>query len=44
MKIVIFGIDGYLGWPPLALRLAARGHDVIGGVDNYSTRRGGWRR
>ncbi|GGP22416.1 NAD-dependent dehydratase [Thermocladium modestius] len=38
MKIVIFGIDGYLGWP-LALRLAARGHDVIG-VDNYSTRRG----
>jgi nucleoside-diphosphate-sugar epimerase len=37
MKILILGIDGYLGWP-LALRMAKRGHEVIG-VDNLSTRR-----
>ncbi len=36
MKVVILGIDGYLGWP-LALRLASKGHEVIG-VDNFSTR------
>jgi nucleoside-diphosphate-sugar epimerase len=33
---MIFGIDGYLGWP-LALRMAARGHEVAG-VDNFATR------
>ncbi|GAA5418106.1 UDP-sulfoquinovose synthase [Sulfurisphaera tokodaii] len=37
MRILILGIDGYLGWP-LALRLAKRGHEVIG-IDNLSTRR-----
>jgi len=37
MKILILGIDGYLGWP-LALRLGKRGHEVIG-IDNLSTRR-----
>src|SRR6266446_5930324 len=36
MRIFIAGIDGYLGWP-LALRLAARGHDV-GGADLYLRR------
>jgi UDP-sulfoquinovose synthase len=29
MKVFIAGIDGYLGWP-LALYLAARGHDIAG--------------
>lgn len=29
MRVVIAGIDGYLGWP-LALHLAERGHDVAG--------------
>lgn len=29
MKIFIAGIDGYLGWP-LALHLAARGHEIVG--------------
>ncbi|MEM3226274.1 MAG: NAD-dependent epimerase/dehydratase family protein, partial [Saccharolobus sp.] len=32
MKVLILGVDGYLGWA-LALRLAKRGHEVIG-VDN----------
>lgn len=36
MRVLILGIDGYLGWP-LALRLADRGH-VVGGVDNFSRR------
>ncbi|TRM79965.1 NAD-dependent dehydratase, partial [Sulfolobus sp. F3] len=36
MKVLILGIDGYLGWP-LALRLAKRGHEVIG-IDNLYTR------
>lgn len=37
MKVLILGIDGYLGWP-LALRLARMGHEVIG-IDNLSTRK-----
>jgi len=37
MKVLILGIDGYLGWP-LALRLGKKGHEVIG-IDNLSTRR-----
>ncbi|AHC50907.1 NAD-dependent dehydratase [Sulfolobus acidocaldarius SUSAZ] len=37
MRILVLGIDGHLGWP-LALRLAKRGHEVIG-IDNLSTRR-----
>ena len=36
MKILIIGIDGYLGWP-LAQHLASKGH-VIGGVDAYFRR------
>jgi len=36
MRIVIAGIDGYLGWP-LALHLAARGHEVAG-VDRFLRR------
>jgi len=37
MRVLIAGIDGYLGWP-LALHLAARGHEVYG-IDNFSRRR-----
>src|SRR6266566_3373219 len=37
MRVLIAGIDGYLGWP-LALHLAARGHEVFG-IDNFSRRR-----
>lgn len=37
MKILIMGIDGYLGWP-LAMHLSNRGHN-ISGVDNFSRRR-----
>src|SRR2546428_10019447 len=37
MKVLIAGIDGYLGWP-LALRLATRGHEVFG-IDNFSRRK-----
>jgi nucleoside-diphosphate-sugar epimerase len=37
LKIIIMGIDGYLGWP-LAMHLSARGHEVSG-VDNFSRRR-----
>jgi len=29
MKIMILGIDGYIGWP-LAMHLANRGHEVSG--------------
>lgn len=38
MRVLITGIDGYLGWP-LALHLGKRGHEVAG-IDNYSRR--GW--
>ncbi len=37
MKVMILGADGYLGWP-LALRLMAKGHEVVG-VDNFATRK-----
>ncbi len=37
MRILITGIDGYLGWP-LALLLAQRGHEIAG-IDNFSRRR-----
>jgi len=37
MKVLIAGIDGYLGWP-LALHLVARGHEVYG-IDNFSRRK-----
>lgn len=36
MKVLILGVDGYLGWP-LAQHLCARGH-AVGGADNYSRR------
>jgi len=36
MKVLIAGIDGYLGWP-LAQHLAECGHDVAG-IDNYLRR------
>lgn len=36
MRILICGIDGYLGWP-LALHLLGRGH-IVGGVDAYFRR------
>jgi len=38
MRVLIAGVDGYLGWP-LAQRLASRGHEVAG-VDIYYRR--GW--
>src|SRR5438552_13696455 len=37
MKVLIAGIDGYLGCP-LALHLAARGHEVFG-IDNFARRK-----
>tara|TARA_B100000073_G_C23734117_1_gene571666 strand:+ start:762 stop:1949 length:1188 start_codon:yes stop_codon:yes gene_type:complete len=37
MKILIIGIDGYLGWP-LTQYLASRGH-VVGGIDAYFRRK-----
>jgi UDP-sulfoquinovose synthase len=37
MRILIAGVDGYLGWP-LAQHLAIRGH-VVGGIDNGLRRR-----
>jgi len=37
MRVLVAGVDGYLGWP-LALHLAARGHEVYG-IDNFSRRR-----
>lgn len=36
MKVLVCGIDGYIGWP-LALHLEGRGHDVLG-LDNYTRR------
>lgn len=36
MRILIAGVDGYLGWP-LALTLAGLGHEV-GGIDAYYRR------
>jgi len=36
-RVLICGIDGYLGWP-LALHLASRGFDVYG-MDNFSRRK-----
>lgn len=36
MKVLITGIDGYLGWP-LTLYLTEKGHE-IGGVDNFFRR------
>jgi UDP-sulfoquinovose synthase len=38
MRVLITGVDGYLGWT-LSLYLAARGHEVAG-IDNYARR--GW--
>ncbi len=37
MKVLVTGVDGYSGWP-LALRLLAEGHEVVG-LDNFATRR-----
>lgn len=37
MRILITGVDGYIGWP-LALSLAKRGHQVAG-IDDYRRRR-----
>lgn len=37
MKVIILGIDGYIGWA-LALRLLREGHEVVG-VDSLYTRR-----
>ncbi len=37
MKILIMGVDGYIGFP-LALRLLNRGHQVYG-IDNFITRK-----
>jgi len=37
MKVIIMGMDGYLGWP-LAMYLSQREHEVCG-VDNLSRRK-----
>ncbi len=37
MKVMIMGMDGYLGWP-LAMHLTKKGHEVSG-VDNFSRRK-----
>ncbi len=36
MRVLITGVDGYLGWS-LSLYLAAQGHEVAG-IDNYARR------
>ncbi len=37
MRVIIFGADGYLGWPT-CMKFASDGHEVIA-VDNYLRRR-----
>jgi len=37
MRVLVLGIDGYLGWA-LTLRLIRRGHEVFG-IDNFYTRK-----
>jgi UDP-sulfoquinovose synthase len=37
MKVMIMGMDGYLGWT-LSMYMSARGHDVCG-IDNYTRRK-----
>ncbi len=37
MKVMIMGMDGYLGWP-LSMHLSRRGYDVCG-VDNFTRRK-----
>ena len=37
MRIMIVGLDGYLGWP-LAMHLTQRGHNVFG-IDHFGRRR-----
>jgi UDP-sulfoquinovose synthase len=37
MKVIVFGADGYLGWPT-AMHLSAHGHDVVA-ADNLIRRR-----
>ena len=37
MRVIVFGADGYLGWPT-AMHLSARGHEVIA-ADNLIRRR-----
>ena len=37
MKVMILGVDGYIGWP-LALRELLKGNEVVG-VDNFFTRK-----
>jgi UDP-sulfoquinovose synthase len=37
LKVIVFGADGYLGWPT-AMHLSARGHEVIA-ADNLIRRR-----
>jgi len=37
MRVLILGIDGYIGWA-LAQKLASRGHEVFG-ADNFYTRK-----
>src|SRR5919206_476111 len=36
MRVMVLGVDGYLGWPT-ALHLSARGHEVMG-LDNLVRR------
>ncbi len=37
MRIIVYGADGYIGWP-MALHLAAQGHEVLA-IDNGARRR-----
>ena len=36
MRIIVFGADGYLGWPT-SMKLSSEGHDILA-VDNYLRR------